>query len=81
MLLGEIYATCGPASADDAERSLQAALTLATRHGMRPLEAECHRNLGTLYRDSRRQDAVRELAEAARAYDSLGLTERRGQAL
>jgi len=81
LLLGEIYATCGPASADDAERSLQAALTLATRHGMRPLEAECHRNLGTLYRDSRRQDAVRELAEAARAYDSLGLTERRGQVL
>jgi tetratricopeptide (TPR) repeat protein len=81
VLLGGIHAAAGPSSAADAERSFRAALTLATRHGMRPLAAECHHGLGMLYQASHHPDAARELADAARAYHSLGLSERRGEAL
>ena len=54
-LLGEIAAQRTPPEDEQAEAHYRQALALAEELGMRPLQAHCHRGLGTLYarRDSR----------------------------
>jgi class 3 adenylate cyclase/tetratricopeptide (TPR) repeat protein len=48
-LLGEIAAHRTPPDADAAAAHYRQALALAEELGMRPLQAHCHRSLGTLY--------------------------------
>ena len=48
-LLGEIAAQRDPPEAEPAEAHYRQALALAEELGMRPLQAHCHRGLGTLY--------------------------------
>ena len=48
-LLGEIAAQRQPLEMAPAETHYQQALALAEALGMRPLQAHCHRSLGTLY--------------------------------
>ena len=48
-LLGEIAARCDPPEVEQAETYYHEALTLTNELGMRPLQAHCHRGLGTLY--------------------------------
>jgi tetratricopeptide (TPR) repeat protein len=48
-LLGEIAARCDPPESELAVAHYQQALALAEELGMRPLQAHCHRDLGTLY--------------------------------
>ena len=48
-LLGEIVAQRTPPEMEKAEAYYQQALALAEELGMRPLQAHCHRGLGTLY--------------------------------
>src|SRR5262249_30317675 len=48
-LLGDIAARREPLESGQAETHYHQALTLAEELGMRPLQAHCHRALGTLY--------------------------------
>ena len=48
-LLGEIAAQHHPPDVSHAAAHYQQALALAEELGMRPLQAHCHRDLGTLY--------------------------------
>jgi hypothetical protein len=48
-LLGTSAARREPPEHEQAEAYYQQALTLADELGMRPLQAHCHRGLGTLY--------------------------------
>src|SRR5262249_11619909 len=48
-LLGDIAAHRDPPESEPAETHYQQALALAEELGMRPLQAHCHRGLGTLY--------------------------------
>src|SRR5262249_33054659 len=48
-LLGESYLHQDPLEVEAAEAHYQQALALAEELGMRPLQAHCHRGLGTLY--------------------------------
>ena len=48
-LLGDIAARREPPESASAEAHYRQALTLAEELGMRPLQAHCHRGLGTLY--------------------------------
>jgi len=51
------------------------ALALAEELGMRPLQAHCHRGLGMLYSDLRRQELVRrELLTAIEMYRAMKMT-------
>ena len=52
-LLGEIASHRDPPEIEPADTHYQEALTLATELGMRPLQAHCHRGLGTLYSQTR----------------------------
>jgi tetratricopeptide (TPR) repeat protein len=47
--LGVVQAYAAPPDAAQAEAHYQQALALADELGMRPLQAHCHRGLGTLY--------------------------------
>ena len=47
--LGVVQAHADPPDAEQAEAHYQQALALAEELGMRPLQAHCHRGLGTLY--------------------------------
>jgi DNA-binding winged helix-turn-helix (wHTH) protein/class 3 adenylate cyclase/tetratricopeptide (TPR) repeat protein len=49
QLLGEFYARHDPPEVESAVTHYRQALTLAEALGMRPLQAHCHRSLGTLY--------------------------------
>ena len=55
-LLGEIAAQHHPPDITQAEAHYQHALALAEELGMRPLQAHCHRGLGTLYATIGRQE-------------------------
>jgi tetratricopeptide (TPR) repeat protein len=46
---GVVYAYANPPDVAQAEAHYQQALALAEELGMRPLQAHCHRGLGTLY--------------------------------
>jgi tetratricopeptide (TPR) repeat protein len=68
-LLGEIAAQHERSQVDQAEAHCQQALALAEELGMRPLQAHCHRGLGTLYaRIGRREQAQAALSAAINLY-------------
>ena len=74
-LLGEIAAHRDPAEVEEAEAHYRQALTLAEALGMRPLQAHCHRGLGTLYtRTGQRQQAQGELSAAIDLYRAMDMT-------
>jgi tetratricopeptide (TPR) repeat protein len=74
-LLGEIYAHRDPLEAELAEAAYREALTLAEALGMRPLQAHCHRDLGTLYAQrGRREQAHTELSTAITMYRTMDMT-------
>ena len=53
----------------------QQALTLAEELGMRPLQAHCHRGLGTLYAKIDRPEQARpELSTAIALYRTMDMT-------
>jgi len=74
-LLGDIAAHGDPPQVAEAEASYRQALALAEERGMRPLQAHCHRGLGTLYAQTgRREQARTELSTAIEMYTSMDMT-------
>ena len=74
-LLGEIAAHRDPPEAEQAEAHYQQALALAEELGMRPLQAHCHRGLGTLYAATgQREQARAALAAALALYRAMDMT-------
>jgi class 3 adenylate cyclase/tetratricopeptide (TPR) repeat protein len=74
-LLGEIAAYRDPPDTGSAEASYKQALTLADELGMRPLQAHCHRGLGTLYAATgQREQARTELSTAIALYHDMEMT-------
>ena len=62
-------------SAEQAEAHYRQALALAEALGMRPLQAHCHRGLGTLYaKIGRREQARAELSTAIDLYRAMEMT-------
>ena len=73
-LLGDITAYRGSSAAESAAKSFHQALTLAEELGMRPLQAHCHRGLGTLYaKTERREQAHTELAMAMALHRAMAM--------
>src|SRR5439155_2216783 len=74
-LLGELYAHRQPPEAELAEATYRQALALADELGMRPLQAHCHRGLGTLYGQTGRPAPARtELSAAIALYRTLDMS-------
>ena len=74
-LLGEIAAWCQPVEHDQAADHYHQALALAETLGMRPLQAHCHRGLGTLYAKlGRHAEAHTELSTAIAMYRAMAMT-------
>jgi class 3 adenylate cyclase/tetratricopeptide (TPR) repeat protein len=74
-LLGEIAAHREPPDVAQAEAHYQQALTLAEELGMRPLQAHCHRGLGTLYAQlGQRERASAELSAAIATFQAMDMT-------
>ena len=74
-LLGEIAAHQAPPEIEPAEHHYQQALALAEELGMRPLQAHCHRGLGTLYaKTGQREQARAELTTAIELYRAMDMT-------
>ena len=74
-LLGEIAAQRRPPDAEQAEVHYRQALALAEELGMRPLQAHCHADLGTLYTTTGRwEQAHTELAAAIALYRAMAMT-------
>jgi tetratricopeptide (TPR) repeat protein len=74
-LLGEIAAHRKPPESALAEAHYRQALTLADELGMRPLQAQCHRGLGTLYATIGQQEQARtELSAAIVLYRAMDMT-------
>ena len=74
-LLGAIHAHRNPPAVGLAEASYQQALALANDLGMRPLQAHCHRGLGTLYGQlGRGQQARAALSTAIELYRAMDMT-------
>ena len=74
-LLGDIQAQRQPADTGPAEASYQQALALANKLGMRPLQAHCHRGLGTLYAVAGQWEQARtELSTAIVLYRDMDMT-------
>jgi tetratricopeptide (TPR) repeat protein len=74
-LLGDIAAQREPPEAEQAEAHYRLALALAEELGMRPLQAHCHADLGTLY--SRRgwvEQASTQLSAAIALYRTMDMT-------
>ena len=68
-LLGDIAMHRDPPDIDQAQTYYQQALALAEELGMRPLQAHCHRGLGTLYAQTgQREQARTELSTAIEMY-------------
>jgi tetratricopeptide (TPR) repeat protein len=73
-LLGEIAAQRQPPDAESAVAAYRQALALADELGMRPLQAHCHRGLGTLYTtNGQREQARTELSTAIEMYTSMDM--------
>jgi tetratricopeptide (TPR) repeat protein len=71
-LLGDIAARRDPPEQRQAEAHYQQALTLADELGMCPLQAHCHRGLGTLYAvTGQREQARAELFTAIEMYRAM----------
>ena len=74
-LLGDIVARREPPESAQAETHYQQALTLAEELGMRPLQAHCHRGLGTLYGQTGQSEQARaELSTAIDIYRDMEMT-------
>jgi tetratricopeptide (TPR) repeat protein len=74
-LLGEIAARREPPECEQAETYYRQALALAEDLGMRPLQAHCHRGLGTLYaKTGQREQAHAELSTAIALYRAMDMT-------
>jgi tetratricopeptide (TPR) repeat protein len=74
-LLGEIAAHQAPPESEPAEHHYRQALALAEALGMRPLQAHCHRGLGTLYaKTGQREQARAELTAAIALYRAMDMT-------
>ena len=74
-LLGEIAMHRDPPETDQAQTHYQRALTLAEELGMRPLQAHCHRGLGTLYRQTGQIEQARdELSKAIEMYREMEMS-------
>ena len=74
-LLGDIAARREPPEHGQAEAHYQQALTLADALGMRPLQAHCHRGLGTLYAATGQCEQARTaLSTAIEVYQSMDMT-------
>jgi class 3 adenylate cyclase/tetratricopeptide (TPR) repeat protein len=72
---GVLHAHAAPPDAVQAEAYYQQALALATELGMRPLQAHCHRGLGTLYATSGQPEQARaELSTAIEMYRSMAIS-------
>ena len=74
-LLGDIAAWRDPRRSRSGGAYYRQALTLADELGMRPLQAHCHRGLGTLYAATgQREQARTELSTAIAMYQSMDMT-------
>ncbi len=74
-LLGDIAARREPPESEQAEDYYRQALTLAGELGMRPLQAHCHRGLGTLYAKAGQAEQARtELSAALDLYRAMDMT-------
>jgi len=74
-LLGEIAARREPPDVDQAIAHYHQALALAEALGMRPLQAHCHRGLGTLYATTGQLEQARvALAAAIEMYRGMEMT-------
>src|SRR4029450_7519759 len=74
-LLGEIPARRDPSEVELAEAHYRQALALAEDLGMRPLQAHCHRGLGTLYAmTGQREQARTALSTAIEMYRAMDMT-------
>ena len=74
-LLGEIAAHRDPPDVDAAATHYHQALALAEELGMRPLQAHCHRGLGTLYATvGQREQACTALTTAIEMYRAMDMT-------
>jgi len=67
--------TSPPPDVQQAGARYQEALTLAEALGMRPLQAHCHRGLGTLYASTGQREQARAALSAAIAlYRAMDMT-------
>src|SRR5204863_7328073 len=74
-LLGEAAMHRDPPDIDQATAHYRQALAQAEALGMRPLQAHCHRGLGTLYAATgQREQARTELSMAIEMYQSMAMT-------
>jgi len=74
-LLGEIAVHREPLEVEPGEEYYRQALALAEELGMRPLQAHCHRGLGTLYAaTSQHEQARTALSTAIEMYQSMDMT-------
>jgi tetratricopeptide (TPR) repeat protein len=74
-LLGDIAAHRDPPESEQAETHYQQALALAEELGMCPLQAHCHRGLGTLYAKTGQAEQARAaLAAAIALYRDTDMT-------
>jgi tetratricopeptide (TPR) repeat protein len=74
-LLGDIAVRRDPPERQAAEDHYQQALALAEALGMRPLQAHCHRDLGTLYAMTGQWEQARaELSTAIGLYRAMDMT-------
>jgi tetratricopeptide (TPR) repeat protein len=74
-LLGEIAVQREPPASDQAGDYYRQAIALAEELGMRPLQAHCHRGLGTLYLKTGQQEQARaELSTAITLYRAMDMT-------
>jgi tetratricopeptide (TPR) repeat protein len=75
LLLGDITARQEPRNDEQAKSFYCQALDLATELDMRPLQAHCHRRLGTLYAAMGRLEQARaELSTAIDLYRPMDMT-------
>ena len=73
--LGVVQAHAKPPDVVQAVSSYQQALALADELGMRPLQAHCHRGLGTLHAMIGQQEQARiELSTAMEMYQAMEMT-------
>jgi tetratricopeptide (TPR) repeat protein len=73
--LGVVQAHTDPPHVEQAEACYQQALALAEELGMRPLQAHCHRGLGTLYARTGQQEQARvALTTAIALYRTMDMT-------
>jgi tetratricopeptide (TPR) repeat protein len=73
--LGVVHAHTDPPDTEQAEAHYQQALALAEELGMRPLQAHCHRSLGSLYATTGQTEYARvELSTAITLYRDMEMT-------